>query len=388
MSELLTLALAIAVYLLLGRRGFWRADQLLEPAEPPDVWPSVAAIVPARNEAASIGACLDALANQDYPGPLQILLVDDQSSDDTAARARAVRARRPVRILAARPLAAGWSGKLAAMQHGVATVCAEAPPDYLWFTDADIVHEPGVLSALVSKAEADDCKLVSLMVRLPVVSFWEKLLVPAFLFFFQKLYPFPAVNDPDSEVAAAAGGCMLVHSASLQKAGGLPAIRGALIDDVALARLIKGYGHAIWLGLARTSRSLRRYERLPDFWAMVVRTAYTQLDHNPVYLAGTLLFMAITYLLAPLALIGLVFAAILPGSSDPPTKLLLLALVQPVLLIGLYLPTVRFCGLPALWGGFLPVSACLYTLMTADSARAHWHGRGGLWKGRLYSDTD
>lgn len=374
------IALLAWLYLLVFHHGFWRADQRLPRGlEGPSRWPSVAAVVPARNEARFIGEAVESLLGQDYPGPLSVFVVDDHSEDETAPVARkAARARskdKKFRLVTARALAPGWTGKLSAMARGLKAAGKDGPR-YLLFTDADIAHDAGNLRRLVAKAEAGKLDLVSLMVRLHCRSAIEHLLVPAFVFFFQKLYPFPASNDPRSKTAAAAGGCMLVGREALTKAGGLEAIKGDLIDDCALARLLKAHG-PIWLGLADDeTRSLRPYDGLKGFWAMVARTAYTQLGHSPPMLLGAVLGMLLLYLIPVAALFWGILAAI--------PALVFLGLAASAAMLLAYWPTRR------LYGGFslpflgLPLAALLYTAMTVDSGWRHWRGRGGGWKGRTY----
>ncbi len=384
MTAALALLAGIAVlawlYLLVFHHRFWRADQRLpRTLRGPRSWPSVAAVVPARNEAAFIGEAVASLLAQDYPGALSVFVVDDHSDDGTAKLARsAARAQskdRKFRVVAARALAPGWTGKLAAMARGLEAAGKDAPR-YILFTDADIAHDPSNLRRLVAKAEAGRLDLVSLMVRLHCRGMIEHLLAPAFVFFFQKLYPFPATNDPSNPIAAAAGGCMLVRREALADAGGLAAIKGALIDDCALARLLKARG-PIWLGLADDgTRSLRPYGGLKGFWAMVARTAYTQLGHSPPMLLGAVLGMLTLYVIPWAALVWGIIAAI--------PALVFLGLAASASMLLAYWPTRR------LYGGFslaflgLPLAALLYTAMTLDSGRRHWRGRGGGWKGRTY----
>ena len=247
--------LSVWLFLLTGRGGFWRADQHLpsEPA-PRDYWPDVVAVVPARNEAGAIGRAVRSLLSQDYPSTFTVVLVDDHSEDGTAAEAREaareIGAESRLTVVKGAPLPEGWTGKLWAVEQGVRHVGANSKAPYLLLTDADIVHDDLSLRRLVAKAETDSCDLVSLMAQLRCRTAWERLLIPAFVFFFQMLYPFARVNRRESRVAAAAGGCMLVRRVALDRAGGITAIRNAIIDDVALARLIKGHGSAIWLGLS------------------------------------------------------------------------------------------------------------------------------------------
>ncbi|MEQ8966324.1 MAG: glycosyltransferase [Azospirillaceae bacterium] len=376
-------AAAAWVYLLLAHGRFWRADQTLdrlEPAVSEDPWPSVAAIIPARDEAPIISRSLRALAAQDYPGPLEIVLVDDHSSDGTGAVADGLAVDRPCTVLHAPPLAAGWSGKLWAVNHGLAEVARrDPPPDYVLLTDADIAHAPDSVRRLVAVARDRDAALVSVMARLDCRGFWERLLIPAFVFFFQKLYPFPRVNDPASPAAAAAGGCALVRRRDLDAIGGIAAIRGALIDDVALARAIKAPGpggrrRRILLMLADTVASLRPYEGYGGVRDMVVRTAYTQLRHSPLLLAGTLVGMALLYLAGPLTALTWPLhgqaAAALAGAGAWATMAVA------------YRPTLRRYGGSWFRALGLPLAGLWYTVFTVESAVAHARGRGGLWKGR------
>ncbi|KAF0145798.1 MAG: hopene-associated glycosyltransferase HpnB, partial [Rhodospirillaceae bacterium] len=288
----------IWVGLLLFRHGFWRADQRLEADSekmPAGNWPTVVAVIPARDEAAIIGRSLPTVLEQDYPGPFQAVLVDDDSCDDTgaAARAAAEGARVPLAVVHGTAVPPGWSGKLWAMANGLRQADILAPEArYVLLTDADISYAPWVLRALVRRAEREERHLVSVMALLRCVSRWERLLVPAFVFFFQKLYPFPAVNDPHHPMAGAAGGCMLVRRDTLRQLGDLVLIRDRIIDDCALGRLVKANG-AIWLGLSTAVQSLRPYDSLAGIWSMVTRTAFVQLDHRATLLAGTVFGMGL-----------------------------------------------------------------------------------------------
>ena len=381
----LALPLAVLSFLLwiglLGfRGGFWRADQRLDHA-PPDLnhWPGVVAVIPARNEAATIGRTVDSLLNQDYPGRVSVIIVDDNSDDDTfcaAGAGKAAGSSERLRVIQGRPLPPGWSGKLWAVQQGLeAAAEADAEAPYVLLTDADIAHDPESLRRLAAKAEMENLDLVSLMVRLRAKSFWERLLIPAFVFFFQKLYPFPWVNDPSRPTAAAAGGCMLVRRAALEKIGGIEAIHDRLIDDCALAAAIKRQG-LIWLGLTAKVESLRPYDGLGEIWRMIARTAYEQLGNAFPALVGTVIGMAVLYLIPPLAGMALL-------GGDP--RIVMVGLVTWWGLMGMaYWPMLRLYGLPMGWGVLLPVAALLFTLMTVSSAIRHWQGRGGAWKGRIY----
>lgn len=379
------LSLAIWIYLLAMRGGFWRAAERLE-GEVPTLkdWPGVVAVVPARDEAAVIARAVGSLLGQDYPGPFQVVLVDDHSRDDTAAQARhsaeALGRQERLVVLAGADLPAGWAGKIWAQQQGLDEARRRMPEaGFIWFTDADIEHAPLNLSRLVGKARQDSLDLVSLMVLLTCRSFWERLLIPPFVFFFQKLYPFAWSNDPEARTAAAAGGCMLVAEAALREAGDLAPIKGRVIDDCALAGLIKpvakARGHRTWVGLTESARSIRPYDRLGEIWRMVARSAYTQLKHSPLLLLGTLLGMVFTYLVPPLALLTL------PWHGDSGAAAL--GLVTWLLMAVAAWPTFKLYHQPRWRTLLLPVAALLYSAMTLDSAIGHWRGRGAAWKGRV-----
>ncbi|HUZ75118.1 MAG TPA: glycosyltransferase [Stellaceae bacterium] len=369
-TVLALLTVAVWVYLVLGRGFFWR-PLLLPDAPSPPRWPSVAAVVPARNEAAVVGEAVTSLLAQDYPGRFAVVLVDDHSDDGTAAAARAaaVAGRAELTVIGARSLPPGWTGKLWALAEGVRTVEAGTPPDLYLFTDADIAHPPGALQALVSTLEARQYDLVSLMVKLRCQSLAERFLIPAFVFFFAMLYPFAWVNRPERRIAAAAGGCMLLRRSAYHQIGGYEAIRGALIDDCALARAVKR-GGPIFLALAETTRSLRAYPRVADIWSMVARTAYTQLGHSPLLLIGTVLGLGLTFLAPP----SLVMAGG-PGGWLAGGAWAAMAVA--------YVPMLRFYRLSPLWAPLLPAVALVYLAATLDSARRYYRGRGGTWKGRV-----
>ena len=370
------LPFAIWIGLILFRGNFWRSDQITSgEAKDLDSWPNVTAVIPARNEAPSIGATVETLLAQDYPGSLSVVVVDDNSDDGTADVARAAAGDRAdkLTVVSGKPLEAGWSGKLWAVSQGIEGATTS---DYIWLTDADITHTPGNLRWLVAKAEVEKLDLVSEMVMLRCESFWERLLIPAFIFFFQKLYPFPQVNNPDHAVAAAAGGCVLVKRKALADAGGIAAIKDKLIDDCALAGIIKARG-PIWLGLTERAHSLRVYNHLSEIWHMVARTAFVQLDHSVLQLIGTVVGMAIIYLAAPIM-------AIWSGITGD--ELLGLAGGGAWLVMAItFLPTLRLYKMNPAWAMALPLAGLIYTAMTVDSARQHWAVRGGAWKGRSYS---
>jgi len=368
------ISLAAWIYLLLFRGLFWlmreRDDRDLPP-EPAD-WPGVVAVVPARNEADVIVRSVGSLLEQDYPGAFGLVLVDDNSEDGTgqaAAEAAAkLGAETRLSVIAGQPLARGWTGKLWAVSQGVEAASA-SKPSYLWITDADIAHDPQTLRRLVARAEAGQLALVSLMARLQTGTWAERLLIPAFVFFFDMLFPFGLVNDPRNKLAAAAGGCMLVRSEALEATGGIASIRGEIIDDCALGARLKAQG-PIWLGLTRTSVSLRPYGSLGDIGRMVSRSAYAQLGYSPWLLAGTVAGMALVYLAAP------ALAAFGPGAAR------WLGLGAWALMAAAFQPMLRYFRLSPLWGLALPLIGALYTAFTVQSAIDVWRGRGGMWKGR------
>ncbi|MFN3232523.1 MAG: glycosyltransferase [Alphaproteobacteria bacterium] len=365
-------SLAAWIYLLLFHSRFWRADQRFPQARDLTEWPSITTLVPARNEATSIAACIRSLKAQDYPGPLRILAIDDSSNDGTADLA----AKAGAEVIQAPPLEDGWTGKLWALSHGIDASEQPEPPEWFWFTDADIVHEPGVLRQLVSHAHTDNRALVSLMVKLHCRRFWETLLVPAFVFFFQMLYPFPAVNNPKSKTAGAAGGCVLIRRDALADIGGIAAIREALIDDCALAKALKARGHSIWLGLAEKSRSIRPADGLSSLWHMVTRTAFTQLGYSPLLLLGTIVGMSLVFLTPPALLLSLPWHNELGTGCIGGTAWLAMAIA--------YRPTVGLYDRPVGAGFLLPITAFFYALMTLHSALNHWFGASSHWKGRPY----
>lgn len=379
----------IWVGLLLFRGQFWRANQVLDPTPPPldlQEWPSVCAIVPARNEAEVLPDSLRSLLQQTYPGPFKILLIDDQSTDKTGEIAQEIATdlgkNHQLQVIQTSPLPPGWSGKLWAMHQGIETVLAESVhPTYFLLTDADIQHEVNSLQSLVTKAEQENRDMVSLMVRLRCQSIWEQLLIPAFVFFFQKLYPFLWVNQPQKQMAAAAGGCILVRRQTLMTIGGIEVIRDALIDDCALATAIKltpksQPNRNIWIGLTSATQSLRPYDTLDSIWSMVARTAFTQLNYSTLLLIGAVLGMFLIYMVPPISIVlGLYLGNI---------SISLIGTVTWVLMTLAYLPTIRLYQLSPTWAISLPLIAILYNLMTLDSARQHWQGEGGAWKGRVY----
>jgi hopene-associated glycosyltransferase HpnB len=366
------LTVAIWLGIALGRGGFWLARErdtlpLTEPAH----WPSVVAVVPARDEAEVIAQSIGSLVTQDYPGDFRIILVDDGSSDNTANIARAA-ATRPGRltILPGAPLARGWTGKLWAVSQGIA---AAGDAEYLLLTDADIAHDADTLRSLVARATGDRRVLVSLMARLRCVSLAERALIPAFVWFFQMLYPFGTVNARGRGIGGAAGGVMLVERRALEAAGGIAAVRGALIDDCAFGALMKRHGD-IWLGLTSRSRSVRVYDTAGSVAAMISRSAYAQLRYSPVLLAGTIVGLALTYFAPPL------LAVFARGYAQA------LGLTAWISMAILFQPMLRFYRRSPLWGVALPAIASFYAACTLLSAWQHARGRGGMWKGRAQAD--
>ena len=356
--------------------SFWRvwdfdSDHAQFPA--PVAWPRVAAVIPARNEAVAIEAAVRALALQDYAGEFSIVVVDDHSDDGTSELARRAAhqagAAFKVRVVSAPDLASGWTGKLWALNSGMSE-SATLESDFLWFTDADVVHAPDTLRRLISRAEAVSLDLTSLMVLLRAQTFAERLLIPPFLYFFLMLYPPRWIADDGAKTAGAAGGCTLLRRTALERIGGIAAIRGEVIDDCALARAVKKSGGKIWMGLTRASHSLRSYETFSEIRDMIARTAFSQLQYSTLPLLSTLLGMTVTFLLP----VALTFA--------PDIRVWPFALLAWCLMTASFLPTVTFYRLRPVWALLLPLTAFFYTYATVLSAVRYWLGRGGQWKGR------
>jgi hopene-associated glycosyltransferase HpnB len=385
------------LYLLAAHGGFWLTSQRLPPVTGPlgpGQWPAVVAVVPARNEADMLPLTLPALLAQDYPGDFSVTLVDDGSSDGTGRVAAALGAcpeagaarRAPLTVVPGRPRPDGWTGKVWAMQQGIDSQRDTADDGYILFTDADIEWAPGVLRDLVMAAERDDRALVSLMALLRSVTGWERLIVPAYVYFFAQLYPFKWVSDPRAKTAGAAGGCMLVRRAALAKAGGLEKIKAAIIDDVALGTLLKRAGNRTWLGFTTEIRSVRPYPQLADLWRLVSRTAYVQLRYSPLILAGTILGLFFLYAAPPVGVITWAVAAA-SGSGRAAALAGVAGLAGWIVMSRSYLPVLRLYRLSPLRAPSLPLIAFLYTAMTADSARNHHAGRAVSWRDRPGSAT-
>jgi len=371
------------VGLIVARGRFWdaSADGLREPT-PGEPAPDVHAVVPARDEADVIARTLSSLLTQEYGGRLHVTLVDDRSQDGTGALARAAIAAAGAgthaSVVTGRPRPEGWTGKVWALSEGVAAArAAGARPAYWWFSDADVEHDPQTLGRLVATARADRRGMVSQMVELHCRSSWERLLIPAFVFWFRMLYPFAWVADDRRATAGAAGGCVLLADDALLAIGGIARIRGELIDDCSLARAVKDAGYGLRLELTTRSRSVRPYQGLHTIWSMVARTAYTQLGYSPWQLAGTLAGMALLY--------GVPVVATIAGVRSRRPDVAAPGALAWALLAGAYVPTLRLYRVRPITAIALPLAAALYTAMTIDSARKHLRGHGGTWKGRDFS---
>jgi len=367
------LPLAIWLYLFFARGNFWQVHEANDERKPLKRWPRVVAIVPARNEAETIGRAVSSLAKQDYRGEFFAFVVDDHSDDGTADLARKTadecKASERISIHFASELPPGWTGKVWAMNEGIAAARKNAP-DYFWFTDADITHAPDTLRRLVCQAENDSLDLASLMVFLRVKTLPERLLIPAFLYFFLTLYPPSSVADPKSRAAAAAGGCILLRRSALERIGGLAAVRGEVIEDCALAKAVKQGGGKIQLGLTRSSVSLRAYHHFTGIRDLIARVAFTQLRYSLLALLGALAGLLLTYLLP-----WVLFFAF-PGEAW-------LAVDTTIAMMSAtFAVTVKFYGLSWPWALSLPVAALFYGYATCVSALRYWLGRGGQWKGR------
>lgn len=372
-------SLSAWLWLLLCQGFFWRTDVRLPRRTDPGEWPSVCVVVPARDEAVVLPASLPSLLAQDYPGNAEVFFVDDGSGDGTGELARRLAREHgglPLTVDSPGEPPAGWTGKLWAVRHGIALARAREP-EYLLLTDADIAHAPDSLRELVAAARAGGFDAVSQMARLRVDSLWERLVVPAFVYFFAQLYPFRRIGRRGTRTAAAAGGCVLLRTDTAVRARIPDAIRGAVIDDVALARAVKRGGGRIWLGLADRVDSVRPYPRLADLWRMVSRSAYAQLRHQPLLLLGTIAGLALVYLVPP--------AALAWGAATEEGVTAVLGGLAWLVMTGTYVPMLRYYRQPLWLAPLLPVTAFLYLLMTADSAVQHYRGRGAAWKGRTYT---
>ncbi|MFB3815514.1 MAG: glycosyltransferase [Terriglobales bacterium] len=379
------------IYLLLAHGGFWRvktgvpkvdaAGRVPQVRAVPTVphlraavfgakvGTTIAAIIPARNEADVVGWCIASLRKQRGGERLSIFLVDDASSDGTADVARKAASTGALTVISGSTLPPGWSGKLWAVKQGIDAARALSP-DFFLFTDADIVHEPATLGALVEIAETGPYDLVSFTVKLRCDTLAERFLIPAFVFFFFMLYPPAWIADPRRATAGAAGGCILIRPAALDRAGGIEAIRGEIIDDCALAREVKRSGGRVWLGLTETSRSLRSYGSFAEIGRMIARNAFNQLHHSTLLLIAAIAGLSLVYL-APVVL--LFTGSVLPVALGAAAWLLMTIA---------YLPMVRFHGVNPVFALTLPLAALFHMGATVVSACKYWTGRGGQWKGR------
>lgn len=372
-------SLAAWLWLLLCQGFFWRTNVRLPARREPDTWPSVCVVVPARDEAAVLPESLPSLLRQDYPGHAEVFLVDDGSTDGTGELAHDLARRHgglPLTVSSPGEPPPGWTGKLWAVRHGIELARAREP-GFLLLTDADIAHGPDSLRELAAAARTGGYDLVSQMARLRAESVWERLVVPAFVYFFAQLYPFRRIGVRGSRTAAAAGGCVLLRADAAERAGVPDSIRQAVIDDVALARAVKTSGGHIWLGLAERVDSVRPYPRLYDLWRMVSRSAYAQLRHSPLLLLGTVIGLAVVYLVPPVT-----FAL---GLAEARTAAAVTGGLAWLLMTATYVPMLRYYRQPLVLAPLLPFTALLYLLMTVDSAVQHYRGRGAAWKGRTYA---
>jgi hopene-associated glycosyltransferase HpnB len=367
-----TTSLLIWTYLLFARGGFWHVETP-SPEQVSAIRKRIVAVVPARNEAAVMARSVSSLLSQTGL-LLQVIVVDDSSTDATAEIAKKAAAdlgaSARLEVLAGKPLPARWSGKLWAVQQGI-DAAMKFSPDYLLLTDADIEHSPDNVARLTSLAEQNDVDLASFMVKLHCESVAEKLLIPAFVFFFFKLYPPKWIASASNKTAGAAGGCMLIRPAALERAGGIEAIRGEIIDDCSLAARVKRSGGKIRLALTDSAHSVRPYNTFDEIGRMISRTAFNQLNHSVWLLAIAVLGLFFTYL-AP---VGVLFS----GS----TGAMWCGAIAFALMMIAYAPMVRFYGLNPLWALTLPLAAIFYMGATVHSAISYWSGRGGQWKGRI-----
>jgi len=357
------ISLLIWLYLFFAHGNFWKSGPELAPATPAEA-PDVDIIIPARDELETIRPVIASLLSQDYAGKFRVVLVDDNSTDGTAARAGTAP---NLIVICGQPKPLDWSGKLWALRQGVETSSAAI----LLFADADVVHAPQHLSSLVARLSQPRVEMVSEMVRLHCSSAAERALVPAFVYFFQMLYPFAKVNDPLSRVAAAAGGTVLIRRAALDKIGGLDAIKYALIDDVTLAKAVKSIG-PIYLGHSALATSIRRYPASSDIWRMISRTAFTQLRYSGALLLLTIIGLTLIFLVPVWEVLfghGWRFA---------------LGLAASVLALVSFMPTLARYGQNRLRSFALPLIASFYMAATIGSALTHWFGRGVTWKSRDY----
>lgn len=380
--------LVIWTYLGFFRYFFWRPIVLSTNISTHPIKDlQVFAVIPARNEAEVIKKTLLSVLQQDSPALKKIIVINDNSDDQTVTMINQLTKEydplNKILLLQGKPLIAGWTGKLWAVHQGIQKIsdllpASEQQDVYVWLSDADVIHHPQTLSHLLSIVHQKKVALVSVMVKLSAKSFWEKLLIPAFIYFFQKLYPFAAVASDKSKIAAAAGGCILIHRKILEKIGGIVSIRNQLIDDCALAKQVKNVRGKLWLGLTNTSIAARPYENLSQLWGMITRSAYRQLNHSFILLILTCVGMIVTYLLP---WVFIILSLVVFNWVH-----LLLSFLTIILMIRTYLPTLRLYQLPKIWSLLLPIAAFFYLMMTIHSAYLHKIGKGGNWKGRLQAN--
>lgn len=390
------LSLVIWLYLTLCHHMFWRRREFLPEINPnfgmnPQVdtqnhWPNIISLTPARNEEAVIEPSFRSLLLQNYNGTYKAVLINDNSDDKTReiAENTSIEAEtpHPAEILDAPPLHAGWSGKLWALHSGFESIQDADTPDYYWLSDADVTHDPDILVRLVSKARQDNLAMVSLMVTLNCKTFWERLIIPAFIYYFQMLYPFAATANPRSQIAGGAGGCILLRADALEAIGGIAAIKDTLIDDCALAAAIKAKGYNIWLGHGTESRSIRRSAQLKGLWHMVTRTAFTQLSFSYFKLFGAILAMFIIYTIPIMGVISGLMSGIMFGRWG----LAALGATAWAIMAITYLPTIRAYGRPYAASLLMPFTAHLFMAMTLHSAWLHFRGSHSGWRGRIYDN--
>ena len=380
------LTLLIWTYLVFARGGFWRIHSVVPPLQPGAALPGrspagnplrIAVIIPARNEADVVDRAVRSLLRQAGQNAIHIFLVDDGSTDSTAQVARAatmaIDRAESLTVISGTPLPAGWSGKLWALEQGV-ELARKTNPDFFLFTDADIEHAPDSLSSLVAIACSGPYDLASFMVRLYCQTAAEKLLIPAFVYFFFKLYPPAWIANPRRRTAGAAGGCVLIRPAALEQAGGIAAIRQEVIDDCSLAARVKQTGGCLWLGASAATRSIRPYGGFSEIGRMISRSAFSQLRHSTLLLLLSTIGMAATYLLPPALVLGGYHAA--PATLGAGAAAWLLMIIS-------YVPVLRLYCLSPLWALALPLAAIFYMGATIHSAVKYWSGRGGQWKGRI-----
>jgi hopene-associated glycosyltransferase HpnB len=369
------LSILIWLYLLLARGGFWRVGLHFSQSVHQQTAYRIAVVVPARNEAEAIEQSIRSILEQRGSNLIHVFLVDDGSNDGTAdlALRAAAQANRSsaLTVIPGSPLPLGWAGKLWAVQQGI-DEARNFNPDFFLLTDADILHDPGNIGRLAAIAESGPYDLASFMVKLHCRTLAEKFLIPAFVFFFFKLYPPRWISDPSHKTAGAAGGAILIRAAALERTGGIAAIRGEIIDDCALAREVKGSGGRVWLGLTDAGQSLRAYNTFAEIEGMIARTAFNQLGHSAWMLILAIAGLTVVYLLPPILLL----------SSHHPLPIGLAA-VSCLLMTLAYLPMIRFYRLSPFWALALPFASIFYMAATLHSAVKFWAGRGGEWKGRV-----